>query len=122
MDDATLVIVLLLAALLLLWLLILGPKAKGARAKRQRLQAEERARREAERERLRGERDELLRTIRSRAPDFILWARLELQREYRCKGSGDMFGREMSPRVRFGHREGKTKDERKSGFTQRPAA
>ncbi len=108
MDDATLVILLVLGALLLLWLLVLGPKAKDARAERQRREAEERARREAERQRLRGERDDLLRSIRSKAPDFILRARLEFEREYRSSGGEGMFGQEMSPLVYFGYRVGKT--------------
>lgn len=108
MDDATLVILLVLAALLLLWFLVLGPKAKEARAERQRREAEERARREAERQRLRGERDDLLRSIRSKAPDFILKARLEFEREYRSSGGEGMFGQEMSPLVCFGYRVGKT--------------
>ena len=108
MDDATLVILLLLGALLLLWLLVLGPKAKEARKERQRLDAEERARREAERARLRDERDALLKSIRAGAPDFILKARLEFEREYRSKDGEGMFGQEMSPLVCFGYRVGKT--------------
>lgn len=108
MDDATLVILLLLGALLLLWLLVLGPKAKEAREERQRLDAEARARRGAERARLRDERDALLKSIRSSAPDFILKARLEFEREYRSKGGEGMFGQEMSPLVCFGYRVGKT--------------
>lgn len=108
MDDATLVILLLLGALLLLWLLVLRPKAKEAREERQRLDAEARARREAERARLRDERDALLKSIRSSAPDFILKARLEFEREYRSKGGEGMFGQEMSPLVCFGYRVGKT--------------
>ena len=107
MDDATLVILLLLGALLLLWLLVLGPKAKEARKERQRLDAEERARREAERARLRDERDALLKSICAGAPDFILKARLEFEREYRSKGGEGMFGQEMSPLVCFGYRVGK---------------
>jgi hypothetical protein len=106
LDDATLVIHLVLAALLLLWFLVLGPKAKEARAERQRREAEERARREAERQRLRGERDDLLRSIRSNAPDFILKARLEFEREYRSRGGEGMFGQEMCPLVCFGYRVG----------------
>jgi hypothetical protein len=107
LDDATLVI-LLLGALLLLWLFVLGPKAKETREERQRLDAEERARREAERARLRDERDALLNSIRAGAPDFILKARIEFEREYRSKGGEGMFGQEMSPLVCFGYRVGKT--------------
>lgn len=108
MDDATLVILLPLAALFSLWILVIGPKAKETRAERQRLDAEERARREAERARLRGERDEFLRTIRSRAPDFILRARLDFEREYRSSGGESVFGQKMSPLVCFGYRVGVT--------------
>jgi hypothetical protein len=108
LDDATLVTLLLLAALLLLWLLVLGPKAKESREERRRLDAEDRARREAERARLRDERDALLKSIRAGAPDFILKARLEFEREYRSKGGEGMFGQEMSPLVCFGYRVGKT--------------
>ena len=119
MDDATLLILLLLVALLLLWLLHWGPKAQEARAERerqaaaerlqrQRREADERARLEAERARLQGERDALLKFIRAGAPDFILKARLEFEREYRSSGGDGMFGREMSPLVCFGYRVGKT--------------
>ncbi len=119
MDDATLLILLLLVALLLLWLLLWGPKAQEARAERerqaaaerlerQRREAEERARLEAERTRLQGERDALLKSIRKGAPDFILKARLEFEREYRSSGGDGMFGQEMSPLVCFGYRVGKT--------------
>ena len=108
MDDATLVILLLLAGLLFVWLIVLGPKAKEARAERQRLEAEERAGLEAERARLRDERDALLKSIRAGAPDFILKARLEFEREYHSKGGEGMFGQEMSPLVCFGYRVGKT--------------
>lgn len=108
MDDATLVILLLLAALLLLWIFVFGPKAKEAREERQRLDAEVRARREAERARLRDERDALLKSIRAGAPDFILKARLEFEREYRSKGGEGMFGQEMSPLMCCGYRVGKT--------------
>lgn len=119
MDDATLLILLLLVALLLLWLLLWGPKAQEARAERerqaaaerlqrQRREADERARLEAERARLQGERDALLKFIRAGAPDFILKARLEFEREYRSSGGDGMFGREMSPLVCFGYRVGKT--------------
>lgn len=101
MDDATIVILLVLAALVLLWFLVLGPKAKEVRAERQRREAEERARREAE-------RDDLLRSIRAKAPDFILRARLEFEREYRSSGGEGMFGQEMSPLVWFGYRVGVT--------------
>ena len=76
----------LLVAILLLWMLVWGPKAKAAREERERLAAEARARREAELAKLKAERDDLLKSIRTRAPDFILNARLDFEREYRASG------------------------------------
>ena len=119
MNDGSTLILFLLVALALLWFFVGGPQAKEAREERARLAAEsraekerreakERARREAERVRLQTERDDLLKSIRSGAPDFILKARLEFEREYRSKGGEGMFGQEMSPLVCFGYRVGKT--------------
>ena len=98
----------LLVAILLVWRLVWGPKAKAAREERERLAAEARARREAELARLKAERDDLLKSIRTRAPDFILNARLDFEREYRASGGDGVFGQEMSPLVCFGYRVGKT--------------
>jgi hypothetical protein len=39
----------------------------------------------------------VVKSIRSGAPDFILKARLEFERDYRSKGGEGMFGQEMSP-------------------------
>ena len=76
----------------MLWLLVLNPKAKEAVTERQRREAEDRARQEAELARLGGERDVLLRATRSWAPDFILRTRLEFECEYRSRGGEGMFG------------------------------
>jgi hypothetical protein len=108
MKDNTALILILLLALALLWAFVWGPRVKAARAERERREADERARREAERTQLQSERDNLLKSIRSGAPDFILKARLEFEREYRTKGGEGMFGQEMSPLVCFGYRVGKT--------------
>ena len=108
MGDGGLFVLLLLVAILLLWMLVWGPKAKAAREERERLEAEAHARREAELARLRAERDNLLKSIRTRAPDFILNARLDFEREYRASGGDGVFGQEMSPLVCFGYRVGKT--------------
>ena len=108
MNDGSVLILFLLAALALLWFFVWGPQAKEARAERERREAEDRARREAERSRLEAEREALLKSIRTGAPDFILKARLEFEREYRSKGGEGMFGQEMSPLVCFGYRVGKT--------------
>jgi hypothetical protein len=108
MGDGGLLVLLLLVAILLLWMLVWGPKAKAAREERERLAAEARARREAELAKLKAERDDLLKSIRSRAPDFILNARLDFEREYRASGGDGVFGQEMSPLVCFGYRVGKT--------------
>ena len=108
MGDGGLLVLLLLVAILLLWMLVWGPKAKAAREERERLEAEARARREAELAKLKAERDDLLKSIRSRAPDFILNARLDFEREYRASGGDGVFGQEMSPLVCFGYRVGKT--------------
>ena len=108
MNDGSVLILFLLVALALLWFLVWGPQAKEARAERERREAEDRARREAERSRLKAEREALLKSIRTGAPDFILKARLEFEREYRSKGGEGMFGQEMSPLVCFGYRVGKT--------------
>ena len=108
MGDGGLLVLLLLVAILLLWMLVWGPKAKAAREERERLAAEARARREAELAKLKAERDDLLKSIRTRAPDFILNARLDFEREYRASGGDGVFGQEMSPLVCFGYRVGKT--------------
>lgn len=108
MNDGSVLILFLLVALALLWFLVWGPQAKEARAERERREAEERARSEAQRSQLEAERRALLKSIRTGAPDFILKARLEFEREYRSKGGEGMFGQEMSPLVCFGYRVGKT--------------
>ncbi|PCD75722.1 hypothetical protein [Pseudothioclava arenosa] len=109
MNDDNAFILLLLLVALILWFVFLGPKAREARAERKKRAAEEAARRAAELERLKGEREELLKKIRSAAPDFILRARLEFEREFRARGGEGFFGQEMSPLVCFGYRVGKTK-------------
>lgn len=109
MNDGSILILFLLVALALLWFFVWGPQATEARAAKERRDAEERAGREAERAKLLDERENLLKSIRRSAPDFILKARLEFQREYRSKGGEGMFGQEMSPLVCFGYRVGKTK-------------
>ena len=108
MNDGSVLILLLLVTLALLWFFVWGPQAKEARVERERREAEKRARREAERAQLEAEREALLKSIRTGAPDFILKARLEFEREYRSKGGEGMFGQEMSPLVCFGYRVGKT--------------
>lgn len=108
MEYDTVLILILLVALVLLWAFVWDPRAKAARAERERREADERARREAERTQLQSERNNLLKSIRSGAPDFILKARLEFEREYRSKGGEGMFGQEMSPLVCFGYRVGMT--------------
>jgi hypothetical protein len=107
MDDSTLLILVLMVVLALLWVFVWGPKAKAARAERERLAALEKERREAERRKLLAERDELLQALRLKTPKFILQARLDFEREYRVKGEG-VFGQEMSPLACFGYRVGKT--------------
>jgi hypothetical protein len=109
MNDSSVLILFLLVALALLWFFVWGPQATEARAEKERRDAEERAGREAERAKLLDERENLLKSIRGSAPDFILKARLEFQREYSSKGGEGMFGQEMSPLVCFGYRVGKTK-------------
>ncbi len=108
MNDGSVLILLLLVTLALLWLFVWGPQAKEARVERERREAENRARREAERAQLEAEREALLKSIRNGAPDFIMKARLEFEREFRSKGGEGMFGQEMSPLVCFGYRVGKT--------------
>ena len=108
MNDGSVLILFLLAVLALLWFFVWGPQAKEARAVKERREAEDRARCEAERSQLQAEREELLKTIRTGAPDFILRARLEFEREYRSRGGESMFGQEMSPLVCFGYRVGMT--------------
>ena len=109
MNDGSILILFLLVALALLWFFVWGPQATESRVEKERRDAEKRARREAERAKLLDERENLLKSIRRSAPDFILKARLEFQREYRSKGGEGMFGQEMSPLVCFGYRVGKTK-------------
>ena len=118
MNDSSILIFFLLVALALLWFFVWGPQASEAREERERREAEELAMREAERARLEVEREGLLKSIRTGAPDFIMKARLEFEREYRSKGGEGMFGQEMSPLVCFGYRVGKTagrtEDERRT--------
>ena len=99
MNDGYVLIIFLLVALALLWFLVWGPQAKEARAERERQEAEDRARREAARSRLEAEREALLKSIRTGAPDFILKARLGFEREYHSKGGEGIFGQEMSPLI-----------------------
>ena len=108
MNDGFLLILFILLVLALLWFFVWGPQASEARAERKRREVEERARREEERSQLEAEREVLLKSIRTGAPDFIIKARLEFEREYRSKGGEGMFGQEMSPLVCFGYRVGKT--------------
>lgn len=108
MNDNTFLIILLLLAVLVFWFVFLGPRAREARAEREKRAAEEAARRAAELARLKGEREELLKKIRRAAPDFILRARLEFEREFRARGGAGFFGQEMSPLVCFGYRVGQT--------------
>lgn len=107
MNDNLLLILLLLLVALIIWF-FLGPKAREARAERERRAAEEAERRAAELSRLKGDREDLLKKIRGKAPDFILRARIEFEREYRAGGGEGSFGQEMSPLVCFGYRVGKT--------------
>lgn len=97
-SNETLLIFSLLIAALIFWLTVLRPKAIAAEA----------ARAEARR-RLRAERDELVKRIRSEVPGFILRARNDFEQEYRSKGSVTFFGQEMSPLLCFGYRVGKAK-------------
>lgn len=83
-------------------------EAAKIRAERERREAAERARQEAERSKLQAERDSFLRSTRMAAPDFILNARLDFEREYRASGGEGIFGHEMSPLVCFGYRVGRT--------------
>jgi len=108
MNDSTFLILLLLLMALILWIFFLGPKAREARAERERRAAEEAERRAAELARLKGDREDLLKKIRSKAPNFILRERIEFEREYRAGGGEGAFGHEMSPLVCFGYRVGKT--------------
>jgi hypothetical protein len=79
-----------------------------ARLERERRDAVDRARRDSDRTRLQAERDNLLKSIRAGAPDFILRARIDFEREYRSSGGEGLFGQEMSPLVCFGYRVGRT--------------
>ena len=108
MENGSYLVLLLLVVLFFIWLLILEPKDKAAREERQRLEAERRAKREAELIKLREERENLLKFMRSNTPDFIINARLDFEREYRSHGGEGIFGQEMSPLVCFGYRVGTT--------------
>ena len=112
-------IFLFLVFVFLLWFFWWKPQSDQAKAKRE-LQAEklraERERREienhvlkeAETVRLKDDFEQLLKSIRVKAPGFILDARLAFEKEYRSKGGEGTFGQEMSPLVCFGYRVGKT--------------
>ena len=103
-------IIIILIILFLLWVFVWEPQAKivreakekensRIRAEKERRQTEERARRTLEHEKLKAEKNELLKSIRSNVPGFILDARLEFKREYRAGKSVTSFGQEMSPLV-----------------------
>ena len=113
-------IIIILVILFLLWVFVWEPQAKivreakekenaKIRAEKERRQAEELARNAIEIEKLTAEKSDLLKSIRSNVPGFILDARLEFEREYRAGKSVTSFGQEMSPLVCFGYRVGKTK-------------
>lgn len=108
MTEDLLLILLIAVVLISLWSFILRPRVEEARAERARLAAEKRAAEEARRKKLREEREQLLKSIRAKAPNYILQTRLEFEREYRSTGGEGMFGQEMSPLVCFGYRVGKT--------------
>ena len=82
MENGTLLIVFLLIALFLIWFFVWEPQAREARAERKRLAEEERVRLEAKREKLKSERDDLLRSERLGAPGFIIRESLDFEREY----------------------------------------
>ena len=113
-------IIIILVILFLLWVFVWEPQAKivreakekenaKIRAEKERRQAEELARNAIEIEKLTAEKSDLLKSIRSNVPGFILAARLEFEREYRAGKGVTSFGHEMSPLVCFGYRVGKTK-------------
>ena len=108
MNDKSTLIIFLLIAIAALWFFFLAPRAKEARAEREKREAEERKRREIDREKLKAEREKLLKKIKKNAPDFILNSQLEFEREYRAKGNTGSFGQDMSPLACFGYRVGKT--------------
>lgn len=108
MENGTLIIVFLLVALFLIWFFVWEPQAREARAERKRLAEEERVRLEAKREKLKSERDDLLRSERLGAPGFIIRESLDFEREYRSSGGDGSYGQEMSPLTCFGYRVGKT--------------
>lgn len=124
MNETFLLVIIFIA--FLIWLFILRPKAEEARFERERQRAKAAAEQErqqakarAERERLNAaaekrekkskeDKDQLLQKIRSTAPDFILKAKLEFEREFRSQTDQSFFGQEMSPLTCFGYRVGKT--------------
>lgn len=107
-NDSIILVFFLLIALFVLWILYLSPRAQAAREDRKRQEAEELARRAAEKAKLVTERDNLAKSIRTSAPGFILDARQDFERQFRTGGGAGQFGHEMSPLVCFGYRVGKT--------------
>lgn len=103
-----LLLLLFVIALILLWLFVWGPQARAAKIEREKRAAEAAARRATELAKLEVERNNLLKYIQKTAPDFILSARLEFEREYKAGGGDGQFGQEMSPLLCFGYRVGKT--------------
>jgi flagellar biosynthesis GTPase FlhF len=86
-----------------------------ARIERERLNAEARSKQERQKAAAKKrekksieDKEQLLRKIRSTAPDFILKAKLEFEREFRSQTDQSFFGQEMSPLTCFGYRVGKT--------------
>ena len=81
-----------------------------ARIKRERLNAEARSKQERQKAAAKKrekksieDKEQLLRKIRSTAPDFILKAKLEFEREFRSQTDQSFFGQEMSPLTCFGY-------------------
>ena len=110
MDNNVLILILLIIVCLVIWFVFLSPQAQEKKAEQTRIDAELQTKREAERNQLKKEREDYVKSVRENKPNFILQARIEFEREYKASGGGtSFFGQEKSPLACFGYVVGKTK-------------
>ena len=110
MDDNGLILILLIIVCLVIWFAFLSPQAQEKKAEQTRIEAELQTKREAEKNRLKKEREDYVKSVRENKPNFILQARIEFERAYKASGGGTSFvGQEKSPLACFGYVVGKTK-------------
>lgn len=108
MNDNALFFAIIIIVVFLIWFFTKSAAAKNSQDQRSKHVVEDKESAGQKRSELESELDELLQKIRTTAPDFILRARLDFEREYNTQNGDGMFGQEMSPLVCFGYRVGKS--------------